>query len=72
MIKNISISQRFVIKNLKWKTDKTENKDFNIFVASVSMHNSQDHTNYISTILSKFQILECYNSMKFFWLLRKM
>ena len=53
MIKNKLIGQRSVFKNLKWKTD-LKILGVNCFVASVSMHNSQDRINYISIILSKF------------------
>ena len=62
MIKIILISQRFIIKNLKWNTELWI-KGFNIFVASVSMHNSQDHTNYISTIVWYFLNFKYLNAI---------
>ena len=49
MIKKERINQRIIIKNLKWKTDLWIYSV--IFYASISMHNSQDHINYIFTIL---------------------
>ena len=50
MIKKKLIRQRIITKNLKWKIE-LRIKDFNFFVASINTHNSQDHTNHISTIL---------------------